>query len=147
MMHQQQQDECGKQVYVWKNGIPGKNQNQCDYAPFVGSYKCGNTQYTMTNDSIPFDNSVDNQSMYLTNDGVERSVNPHTGTFSCATQYNFCNTGMLILNDDGSVNIKNGDQAKDWLAGDQTAGSTWTVRSYPVPPYVDPTGKQDARKF
>ena len=22
--------ECGKQVYVWKNGIPGKNQNQCD---------------------------------------------------------------------------------------------------------------------
>jgi len=133
--------ECGKQVYVWKNGIPGKNQNQCDYAPFIGTYKCGNTQYTMTNDSIPFDNSVDNQSMYLTNDGVERSQ-PTTGTFSCATQYNFCNTGMLILNDDGSVNIKNGDQAKDWLAGIDS-GSTWKS-DYPLPPYIDTNGKKIA---
>jgi len=46
------------------------------------------------------------------------------------------------LNDDGSVNIKNGDQAKDWLAGTDS-GSTWTS-SYPVPPYIDSTGKQQA---
>ena len=42
---------------------------------------------------------------------------------------------MFILNDDGSVNIKNGDQAKDWLAGIDS-GSTWKS-DYPLPPYID----------